>query len=44
MLQEKSENMSAKEVEEFASNYKIGEKNIFKLIMIILKLRIFSKL
>jgi len=31
MLQEKSENESAKEVEEFASNYKIGEKNIFKI-------------
>ena len=47
MLQEKGENVSAKKVEEFASNYKIinsVKKRFSKLIMIILNLRIFSKL
>ena len=43
MLQEKSENVSAKEVEEFASNYKIGEKNIFKINNDNIKIKDFFK-
>ena len=41
MLQEKSENMSGEEVEEFANNYKIGEKNIFKIYNDNIKLKDF---